>query len=521
MTDEQNHDDQHSDPASDAASVDESTEEHTTAEGSDDNGGSDEPSEFDEDPVSVVTGVGEQAPTPTETVEQEQPEAVTEPLEPDEVAAAAVELARAALIDDVGEQSVGEHMGISADAPGVVTHLFACLDKSYVGWQWAIAVARIPDSDTVTINETVLLPAEGALLSPEWLPWDKRVKPGDISGQDVLPTAPDDPRLVPGYTADDEGSELIEDELTPTQWELGLGRVRVLSPAAQAKAARRWRKPAGSNKSRNRSAPLPCSTCGYAVALAGPLAPAFALCANEFAEYDGHVVALDFGCGAHSEITAPESRESALPLVVDDYSDSRLEQVDVKSLPEAEPEQASEQAASATDSSNDPAPADTESTEDSPDEESAVESSDGDDSSVADESPSTDTADEHSVEQDSADEESGDGEDDEELDDSDDSDENDEELDSDEEDELDEDELDDELDDEDDPDLDEDDDESDESDEDDESDDFEDDEEDDSDDDDLDEGDLAPDDDLDDALDIDEAFEDEESNDHEAEGDER
>ena len=38
--------------------------------------------------------------------------------------------------------------------------------------------------------------------------------------------------------------------------------------------------------------------------MAGPLGQLFAVCANELSPADGHVVALTFGCGAHSEIEA-------------------------------------------------------------------------------------------------------------------------------------------------------------------------------------------------------------------------
>ena len=56
-----------------------------------------------------------------------------------------------------------------------------------------------PRAATRRVAEVVLLPGEGALLAPEWVPWSERLQPGDLSPGDLLPTAPDDPRLVPGY----------------------------------------------------------------------------------------------------------------------------------------------------------------------------------------------------------------------------------------------------------------------------------------------------------------------------------
>ncbi len=50
-----------------------------------------------------------------------------------------------------------------------------------------------------------------------------------------------------------------------------------------------------------RSAPAPCGSCGFLLRLAGPLSGTFGVCANGDANDDGRVVAIDHGCGAHSE----------------------------------------------------------------------------------------------------------------------------------------------------------------------------------------------------------------------------
>ena|SRR6516162_2520739 len=50
-----------------------------------------------------------------------------------------------------------------------------------------------------------------------------------------------------------------------------------------------------------RSAPAACASCGFFVPLAGALRQAFGVCANEFAPDDGRAVAVDHGCGAHSQ----------------------------------------------------------------------------------------------------------------------------------------------------------------------------------------------------------------------------
>ena len=59
------------------------------------------------------------------------------------------------------------------------------------------------------------------------------------------------------------------------------------------------------------------------VLIGGQLGQAFAICANIISPADGKVVSLGFGCGAHSEITAPAATASATPAVVDtvDFED--------------------------------------------------------------------------------------------------------------------------------------------------------------------------------------------------------
>ena len=51
----------------------------------------------------------------------------------DAVAIAAVETARAALLDDVDAADVGEHLGAVVEGERVATHLFACTRRGYAG----------------------------------------------------------------------------------------------------------------------------------------------------------------------------------------------------------------------------------------------------------------------------------------------------------------------------------------------------------------------------------------------------
>ena len=222
----------------------------------------------------------------------------------DAVCAAAVEPARSAAYDVAGSEGLGAYLGCEADDERVVTHQFASTNPGYIGWRWAVTVTRAPRSRTITVDEVVLLPGPDAILAPAWVPWSERVQAGDLGPGDLLPTAPDDPRLVPGYTGADESPDT--EAMRAISDELGLGRVRVLSLDGRDDAAERWYAgPQGPTDAIAQAAPGPCSTCGFLVRLAGPLGTAFGVCANEFSPSDGEVVALDHGCGAHSEALVP------------------------------------------------------------------------------------------------------------------------------------------------------------------------------------------------------------------------
>ncbi|MFC5748698.1 DUF3027 domain-containing protein [Actinomadura rugatobispora] len=229
----------------------------------------------------------------------------------DPACAGAVDLAREAAEETARPTPVGEHLGLRAEADRVVTHYFTCLDPAYRGWRWAVTVARASRAKLVTVDECVLLPGDDALLAPEWVPWLERLRPGDLGPGDLLPTPSDDVRLAPGYTQVDDGTD------QETQWELGLGRPRVLSREGRDETASRWYDGiAGPRAPIAMSAPAQCSTCGFFMSLAGELRQMFGVCANEYAPDDGRVVSADHGCGAHSEaVSIPAASEHGPPVI--------------------------------------------------------------------------------------------------------------------------------------------------------------------------------------------------------------
>jgi hypothetical protein len=224
----------------------------------------------------------------------------------------AVDQARAAIEEFSGAETVGDCLGVSYQDPTAAAYRFLAHLPGYQGWQWAVVVAAHPGADHATISEVVLLPGPTALLAPEWVPWEQRIKPGDLGPGDLLAPPPDDPRLVPGHIA--SGDPQVDDAAA----EIGLGRRRVMSSWGRSQAAQRWHDgDYGPGSPMARSTKRVCRTCGFFLPLAGSLGAMFGVCGNEMSA-DGHVVDLEYGCGAHSDTPGPAGSGSPMYEPYDD-----------------------------------------------------------------------------------------------------------------------------------------------------------------------------------------------------------
>lgn len=265
---------------------------------------------------------------------------------------AGMNIARAALLEQTDASAVGDHVGMQLDDSGLIIHEFACLLPGYPNWNWTVVLSHDPGNNTLGVCDAVLLPTEGALVPPAWVPWSSRVQPGDLRPGDVLPSDPNDARLMPGYASaelrDTEAPDVLE-----AVWEFGLGRERVLSADGRESTSYRWwRGETGPSAPDARLAPHPCSTCGFFVGIKGGLGAAFGVCTNEISPADGRVVSVAFGCGAHSGIVIAPA-VAALPEVTLDENEYEIfdrtpdpevrhgERVDVASSPQIVTEQAS------------------------------------------------------------------------------------------------------------------------------------------------------------------------------------
>ena len=262
------------------------------------------------------------------------------------IATSAVEIAQAALLESIPVDHVGKALDSVVEptedsSVKITSYTFECTSPGYPGWYWEVSLVEVSGQAELSVSEVNLLPGSAALVPEQWKPWADRVEAGDLGVGDLLPVSENDERLTAGFTALGDLEELSEDlaPLHPVQWELGLGREKVLSTVGLERAVDRWfEKQNGPRSAMAKSAPAHCGSCGFLVAIGGSIGQVFGVCGNEFGAADGQVVATTFGCGAHSSVRVAQSTPiPVVDLVIDDRAD---EQSDSSDLPDyvADPE---------------------------------------------------------------------------------------------------------------------------------------------------------------------------------------
>jgi Protein of unknown function (DUF3027) len=83
--------------------------------------------------------------------------------------------ARDALADFASPGTFGDLISETREDDGVYTLLFAATMGGYPGWHWTVSLAEVPGAEP-TVLETELMPGEGALLAPDWVPWSERLE---------------------------------------------------------------------------------------------------------------------------------------------------------------------------------------------------------------------------------------------------------------------------------------------------------------------------------------------------------
>ncbi|MFG6443906.1 DUF3027 domain-containing protein [Microbacterium sp. P07] len=87
---------------------------------------------------------------------------------------AARDLAVVALSEVTPAHTIGEPAGYTVEEGGAVSLRFANTLPGYPGWFWTVTVDRV-EGEAPTVLEVELLPGDGALLAPDWVPWDERL----------------------------------------------------------------------------------------------------------------------------------------------------------------------------------------------------------------------------------------------------------------------------------------------------------------------------------------------------------
>ena len=70
--------------------------------------------------------------------------------------------------------TIGEPAGSITEADGSLTVYFDTTMAGYPGWKWTVSLAHLKGFGP-SVLETELTPSEGALLSPDWVPWSERL----------------------------------------------------------------------------------------------------------------------------------------------------------------------------------------------------------------------------------------------------------------------------------------------------------------------------------------------------------
>jgi len=120
-------------------------------------------------------------------------------------------IARDALREITPDPTVGELVSQTDEGDGVTTLEFAATMSGYPGWHWTVSVAEVED-EAPTVLEAELLPGDGALLAPDWVPWSERLEDYRAAQAAVAAEAEDDDESDDDESDDDDYDSDDEDD---------------------------------------------------------------------------------------------------------------------------------------------------------------------------------------------------------------------------------------------------------------------------------------------------------------------
>ncbi|WP_406249359.1 DUF3027 domain-containing protein [Microbacterium sp. M] len=127
--------------------------------------------------------------------------------EPDARLIDARDLALAALHEITSPSTVGPAAGHVVEEDGSVSLRFENRLGGYPGWFWTVTVAAVDDADP-TVLEVELLPGDGALLAPDWVPWAERLAEYRAHQAELAEQAA---AVASDAVADDDAEEDVDD----------------------------------------------------------------------------------------------------------------------------------------------------------------------------------------------------------------------------------------------------------------------------------------------------------------------
>ena len=128
--------------------------------------------------------------------------------EPDARLIDARDLALAALHEITSPSTVGPAAGHVVEEDGSVSLRFENRLGGYPGWFWTVTVAAVDEADP-TVLEVELLPGDGALLAPDWVPWAERLAEYRAHQAELAEQAA---AVASEAVTDDDAEEDVDDE---------------------------------------------------------------------------------------------------------------------------------------------------------------------------------------------------------------------------------------------------------------------------------------------------------------------
>jgi len=115
-------------------------------------------------------------------------------------------VAKAALLELTPENTIGDLTG-HVEEDGAITVTFAARMSGYPGWHWTVSVAQVDGSEPTAL-EVELMPGNGALLAPDWVPWSERLAEYQAAQETLSPSGESDE----DDDLDDDDDESDDDE---------------------------------------------------------------------------------------------------------------------------------------------------------------------------------------------------------------------------------------------------------------------------------------------------------------------